>query len=387
MNEVRKIKHMVSASLVGVAVASAVVCYFSDLFFVEPMPSQSPVSLPGRLVQESSEQTRFRPNYDFLGRRPNLRSTTFVLKTFEQAVGDARLSTVQILSPKQQLLSLGLAVDSEGWIITKASQLVPDGLVCRLSDGSRIPATIMHVNHDLDIALLKVKQTKISAVKWPEPVDIHVGGWLTTTSVDKVPVGIGVVSVGPRKIPSTQAVLGVSLGALGGNKEGALVADVIQGSGAERAGIQEGDVIVSIDGAFISNTDALQRKVRTLRAGQRVSVVVTRNKSSITMNAQLMDLSSNLHDPTEMEVNGSVSARASGFPRAFQHDTVLAPHQCGGPVVDTHGRVVGINIARAGRVASYALPLDVVVPAVQEMMMVAKSRPVAEELKTVPIGL
>lgn len=387
MSEVRKIRHLVSAILVGVAVANAVVGYFSDFFVAESMTSPSPMSLPGRLVQESSEQTRFRPNYDFLGRSPNLRSTTFVLKTFEQAVGDAWLSTVQVLSPKQQLLSLGLAVDSEGWIITKASQLVPDGLVCRLSDGSRVPATIMHVNHELDIALLKVKHSKISAVAWPDPVNVNVGGWLATTSTEKVPVGIGVVSVGPRKIPSTQAVLGVSLGSLGGNKEGALVADVIQGSGAERAGILEGDIVVSIDGAFISNTDALQRKIKTLRAGQRVSVVVTRNRSSITMSAQLMDLSSNLHDPTEMEVNGTVSARASGFPRAFQHDTVLAPHQCGGPVVDTHGRVVGINIARAGRVTSYALPLDVVVPAVQEMMLIAKSRPVAEETKTGRPGL
>jgi serine protease Do len=34
----------------------------------------------------------------------------------------------------------------------------------------------------------------------------------------------------------------------------------------------------------------------------------------------------------------------------------LKPSDCGGPVVDLDGRTIGINIARAGRVESYAIP-------------------------------
>jgi S1-C subfamily serine protease len=75
-----------------------------------------------------------------------------------------------------------------------------------------------------------------------------------------------------------------------------------------------------------------------------------------------------------MEVNGKVSARASGFPSVFQHDTVLSPNQCGGPLVDLEGKAVGLNIARAGRVSSYALPADIVVAAVDQML---KEIPVA----------
>ena len=33
---------------------------------------------------------------------------------------------------------------------------------------------------------------------------------------------------------------------------------------------------------------------------------------------------------------------------------------CGGPLVDLSGKVIGINIARAGRTETYALPADVV---------------------------
>jgi serine protease Do len=39
---------------------------------------------------------------------------------------------------------------------------------------------------------------------------------------------------------------------------------------------------------------------------------------------------------------------------------VLRPTDCGGPLVDLDGRVLGINIARAGRVETWALPGDVI---------------------------
>jgi S1-C subfamily serine protease len=38
----------------------------------------------------------------------------------------------------------------------------------------------------------------------------------------------------------------------------------------------------------------------------------------------------------------------------------LQPKDCGGPLVDTEGRAVGINIARALRVTTYALPARIV---------------------------
>ncbi len=40
---------------------------------------------------------------------------------------------------------------------------------------------------------------------------------------------------------------------------------------------------------------------------------------------------------------------------------------CGGPVVDLSGNVVGINIARADRVATYAVPAEAVKAFVQKL--------------------
>ena len=52
----------------------------------------------------------------------------------------------------------------------------------------------------------------------------------------------------------------------------------------------------------------------------------------------------------------------------IQHDSILAPAQCGGPICDLDGKVVGLNIARAGRVESFALPAAVVRESVKKLL-------------------
>jgi serine protease Do len=77
---------------------------------------------------------------------------------------------------------------------------------------------------------------------------------------------------------------------------------------------------------------------------------------------------------------GPVSRRRSGFPQVIQHDTVLHPAQCGGPLVDLDGKAVGINIARAGRVATYALPASLILAAMDDL----KSGKLVQETPTTP---
>jgi serine protease Do len=46
----------------------------------------------------------------------------------------------------------------------------------------------------------------------------------------------------------------------------------------------------------------------------------------------------------------------------------LQAAQCGGPVVDLDGRAIGLNIARADRTASYAIPSATVRKLVAELL-------------------
>jgi serine protease Do len=67
-------------------------------------------------------------------------------------------------------------------------------------------------------------------------------------------------------------------------------------------------------------------------------------------------------------MGGPLSTRRAGFPTFIQHDTVLKPQECGGPLIDLDGRAVGVNIARAGRVESYAIPSEVLRPLLPALM-------------------
>jgi S1-C subfamily serine protease len=54
-----------------------------------------------------------------------------------------------------------------------------------------------------------------------------------------------------------------------------------------------------------------------------------------------------------------LSLRREAFPSVFAHDGNLRPEQCGGPVVDLQGNVVGLNVARADATRTLAIPSDV----------------------------
>lgn len=52
------------------------------------------------------------------------------------------------------------------------------------------------------------------------------------------------------------------------------------------------------------------------------------------------------------------SIRNAGFSEVFVHDLGLRPEDCGGPVVNLQGEIVGLNIAQADRVRTLAIPCD-----------------------------
>ena len=60
----------------------------------------------------------------------------------------------------------------------------------------------------------------------------------------------------------------------------------------------------------------------------------------------------------------------------LQTDMVVDAKDCGGPVVDLDGNVLGINIARAGRVETWVLPSEVIRPLLPDLKA-GKFAPVA----------
>ncbi len=84
------------------------------------------------------------------------------------------------------------------------------------------------------------------------------------------------------------------------------------------------------------------------------------------------------------QLGGGLSRRRFGFPIAFQHDSVVEPTDCGGPVVNLKGELVGLNIARAGRTETYAIPSESLKKLLAELMPGKSVREAAAEQAETP---
>ncbi len=72
-------------------------------------------------------------------------------------------------------------------------------------------------------------------------------------------------------------------------KEGALVEEVVPGTGSAAAGIKPGDVITSVDGEAVRSMDDLVTLVRRYSAGDTVSITLIRDGQSQTVKVKIGD--------------------------------------------------------------------------------------------------
>src|SRR6185295_17501933 len=103
------------------------------------------------------------------------------------------------------------------------------------------------------------------------------------------------------------------------------------------------------------------RLIREYGPGTTLELTIRRGEEEHVLSATLTHPFGNFLSRIAQQnhMGGSLSLRRTGFPAVIQHDTVLSPEDCGGPVVDIDGAAVGLNIARAGRTESFALPADI----------------------------
>jgi len=86
-------------------------------------------------------------------------------------------------------------------------------------------------------------------------------------------------------IRSVDEIMAKSLGL--DKVEGVLVNDIMPESGAEKAGIEPGDVIIAIDGQKVSESNELQNYVAKKRAGDKVKITLIRDGKKLTKNVVL----------------------------------------------------------------------------------------------------
>jgi serine protease Do len=293
-----------------------------------------------------------------------------VLAAFRDVVAEAKKSTVQVYCDGYRG-AVGAIVEPSGYIATKASEL-KGKIECQLDDGRKLEAKIVGRDQSVDLAVLKIEAKDLPVTPWSESDAPAVGSWLATPVLFSdpprpTPVIVGVLSVSPRKISPPSGALGVRLA----EEKAARIQEVMEGSAAEKAGLQAGDLILKVNEKQIAGREQLVETIKGFMPGERVELLVKREGEEVTLFAVLQDFSQMVHGARaefQNNLGGDLSQRRAGFPMVIQHDSILKPSECGGPICDLDGKVIGLNIARAGRVESYALPASVVRDCVKKLL-------------------
>ena len=304
-------------------------------------------------------------------RRPKTRFEKMhrsTLLEFAPLVDQSRMSTVKVFKG-DEVRVLGTVVAQEGLIITKASEIVNDQeLAVQLPNKEIVPAELVEVNEENDLALLWVHQFDLTPITWAPGSDLPIGSLLASSGTVSLPLTIGTVSLQLRNLlESKKGFLGISMEAAK-DGSGLYVVDVLEGTGAQDAGLQSGDLIQAIDGVAMATTHALSNTVSESEPGDVVVLQIIREEETLMVEITLGDKDSGMgyqmpmHEQLDQtaRMGGRVSRKRSGYPAAIQHDMLLKPNQCGGPLVNIDGHAVGVNIARASRVKSYAIPSEVI---------------------------
>jgi serine protease Do len=285
------------------------------------------------------------------------------LAEYRSVVKDARNSTVNILR-KGKRVAMGIVVSGDGHILTVASEL-RDGskLEIETMDGSTHPVEVLdkasQASKAYDVALLQVKDTKLPAMPMAEG-ELTVGTMVAAAGIDENPLSVGVISVGVRNLDnSKKPMLGVQMDEAKGEK-GVPVVAVVPDMPADRSGILPEDIILSVNGVDTKTPDEVKSRVSDCRVGQTIKLRINRKGNEQEIEVKLASrkdapgMFGEGPDRTAM-MGSDLTRKSAEFPNAMTNDLGLDADQCGGPVVNIDGKMVGMNVARSGRTSTFMI--------------------------------
>ncbi|MBI2807229.1 MAG: PDZ domain-containing protein [Planctomycetes bacterium] len=294
-----------------------------------------------------------------------------IVRLFRSVVEQPSQSTVRVLVAGKDA-ALGAIVSADGWILSKHSELKGGRITCRMPDGVEVDAELVGFDVPHDLAMLKVAVKGLTPVVWTDSKAAKIGHWVASPGTGPNPVAIGVVSVAAR------TVKGARFASPGGRPGGYLgiafdlafpavrIEEVFPNTPAQKAGLKAGDQILTFDGEQVQNTDELRGLLSRKKPGDDILLKISRadkeSEIKVTLGASPGAKGGKSRGEIQNNMGSRLSERRAGFPVILQHDSVLRPNDCGGPLVNLDGKVLGINIARAGRTESYAIPSEAVRP-------------------------
>jgi len=246
-----------------------------------------------------------------------------------------------------------------GVAVAKASDIEGRTALSARDDRRRTHAVaVERTDKETDLAVLKVDWPEGKPVEWAAATP-PMGSWVVANTPRIGMLRVGLVSATSRPIDPRGATLGVIIVEAKSKGTGVLLAEIIPGGAAAKAGLRKGDLIVQGNDTKITSREQLGEFLKKQDPGAKVAFTIRRKGKTEKIDVTL-DSPSDFLDKMNrnQQMSGRTSRRKDPFPMVVQTDIPLPPEAMGGPLVDLDGRAIGVLIARADRVTTFAIPAD-----------------------------
>ena len=326
---------------------------------------------------ENDQQQRRSRGRRFRGSNENQKNHQSILESFTDLTSGIAKATVKC-NIDDNTVCRGTIVDPSGLVIVKNSTVPADKEIrCELVDGRKISAKKIAENEEYDMALLQLEglgdaPATLTPLKWCTGDSCDAGSFVATVADKDAPVALGIVTVKERQFRvrsaggnNNRAYLGVQ----SEGQDGSLVLTrVLPNTAASRAGLKDGDILASVNDEDVKTQQELVRVLGQFKPEETIELVIKRADKELKLKAKLGKNTSQ-NSGVDRWGGGPFTEedqKRFGYPTVLAHDSVIRPEFCGTPLVNTNGEVVGINISRALRVATYAVPAEEVLKFIKE---------------------
>ncbi len=190
---------------------------------------------------------------------------------------------------RQQGLGSGVIVKGDGYILTNNHVVADaDSIYIRTIDERTFPAKVIGTDPRTDLAVIKIDARNLTSIMLGNSDQLRVGEWVLAIGSPLSPdlahsVTQGIVSAKGRSevglaeyedFIQTDAAI---------NPGGALVANVFRNTPADKAGVQEGDVIIAMNGEKIKNSNQLRSEISSKAPGTAIDLQILRDGKDKTV--------------------------------------------------------------------------------------------------------
>lgn len=247
----------------------------------------------------------------------------------------------------------------DGNLVSKSSLLLEDTCRCRLSDGTFRILKVIGRSEENDLVFLSFENYRLD-LDLPQSDNVELGDLIAGYCNNQL-LASGIISCETRNVAVQQE------GAFHQEVEDLRIKIPNNHYKNPAVKLEDGDKIISLNSKEMLQQSDLDKFLSHTCPGQKVEVVVERAGEELEFEIALGPFQMKGHPAYQLKVSG----KREGFANAFTCDVPLEPVECGTPLVNLEGKVVGISIARSTRTCTYAIPIAKVIDAYK--MLIEKS--------------